>query len=229
MMFIDSTNAPGPKGHRTRGLGRAAVGFAACALVLVAAIATPAAADSRTATRMRARPVELTVLSPHNRERAGQDGAGFVIDLSLTARNRRANTLLSPEAGYKPSFNNATAASFHAGPNEATPGLVVMLSTTPDIPGTPLLGSRTNLAGLFQVNGVTEQRGLIQIRNAWHIGRTGFGSGRATLTAYAIVGTAPAVVPKTPAAGGLLLISNVVKVPFTIDTPMTMPSAGPVR
>ena len=76
---------------------------------------------------------------------------------------------------------------------------------------------------------MSEQRGLIQIRNAWHIGRTGFGSGRATLTAYAIVGTAPAVVAKTPAAGGMLLISNIVKVPFTIDTPMTAPSSGPAR
>jgi len=228
MVFIDHTNAPVPNGHRTRGLGRAAVGFAACALVLAATVA-PAIAASHSKTPVPDKPVKLSVLSPHNGDRAGQDGAGFIVDLSLTARDRRANTLLSPEAGYKPFFNNPTAASFHAGPNEAAPGLVVMLSTTPNIPGTPLLGPRTNLAGLFQVNGVTAQRGLIQIRNAWHIGRVGFGSGRATLTAYAIVGTAPALVPKTPAAGGLLLISNVAKVPFTIDTPMTAPSSGPAR
>jgi hypothetical protein len=205
-----------------------AVGLATLVLVLAATVA-PAAAASHSGTRVQDRPVRLSVLSPHNGDRAGRDGAGFVVDLSLTARNRRANTLLSPEAGYKPFFDNPTAASFHAGPSDAAPGLVVMLSTTPDIPGTPLQGSRTNLAGLFRVNGVAAPRGLIQIRNAWHVGRVGFGSGRATLTAYAIVGTAPGVVPKTPAAGGLLLISNVVKVPFTIDTPTTMPSSGPAR
>jgi hypothetical protein len=228
MVFIDHTDAPVPNGHRTRGRGGAAVGFAACALALAAMLA-PAAGASRAATHVRVKPVKLIVLSPHNGDRADQDGAGFVVDLSLTARNRRANTLLSPEAGYKRYFDNPTAASFHVGANEGAPGLVVMLSTTPDIPGTPLQGPRTNLAGLFQVSGVTAQRGLIQIRNAWHMGRAGFGSGRATLTAYAIVGTAPAVVARTPAAGGMLLISNVVKVPFTIDTPMTPVSSGPTR
>jgi hypothetical protein len=207
---------------------RAGFGLATCVLVLLATVA-PAAAAHGSARREQDKPVNLRVLSPRHGDRAGQDGAGFVIDLSLTARNRRANTLLSPEAGYQPSLNNPTATSFRVGPNAAAPGLVVMLSTTPNIPGTPLQGPRTNLAGLFQVNGVSEQRGLIQIRNAWHIGRTGFGSGRATLTAYAIVGTAPALVAKTPAAGGMLLISNIVKVPFTIDTPMTAPSSGPAR
>jgi hypothetical protein len=176
------------------------------------------------------KPVKLSVLSPHRGDRAGQDGAGFVVDLALIARNDRANTLLSPEAGYKPFFNNPTAPTFHTGPNEAAPGLVVMLSTTPDLSGTQFQGPRTNLAGLFQVNGVTARRGLIEIRNAWHIGRSGFGSGRAMLTAYAVVGKAPTVVPATPAAGGILPISNIVKVPFTIDEPPTsQPSSGPTR
>jgi hypothetical protein len=50
------------------------------------------------------------------------------------------------------------------------------------------------------------------------------------LTAYAIVGKAPTVVAETPAAGGMLLISNIVKVPFRIDEPPTsQPSSGPTR
>ena len=228
MTFIDQHHAAVPAGRRTRCLGRVAVGLAACVVALAAA-AVPAAAATPAAASTPVRPVRLTVLSPHRGDRAGQEGAGIVIDLALTARDGRANTLLSPEAGYKPLAGNPTEATFRAGPNDAAPGLVVMLSTTPNIPGTPLQGPRTNLAGLFRVNGVTTGRGLTRIQNAWHVGRTVFGSGRATLTAYAIVGTAPPVVPATPAAGGLLLISNVVKVPFTIDEPTTPPSSAPHR
>jgi predicted lipoprotein with Yx(FWY)xxD motif len=155
------------------------------------------------------------VVSPRAGDRAGEDGAGFVIDLALTARNKRANTLLAPEAGYKPFFNNPTAPTFRPGPDEGAPGLVVMLSTTPNMPGTPFQGRRTNLAGLFQINGVSAHRGLIQIRNTWQIGKAGFGSGPSTLTAFAIVGTAPTVVPD----GGMLPISNTVTVHFNITAP----------
>ena len=208
---------------------RAAIGLVTCVLVLAATVA-PAAAAGRATADGRAKPVKLSVLSPHRGDRAGQDGAGFVVDLALVARNDRANTLLSTEAGYKPLFNNPTAPTFHTGANEAAPGLVVMLSTTPNLPGTQFQGPRTNLAGLFQLNGVTAQHGLTEIRNAWHVGRAGFGAGRATLTAYAVVGKAPTVVAETPAAGGMLLISTIVKVPFRIDEPtISRPSSDSTR
>ena len=104
-------------------------------------------------------PVELSVFSPRAGDSAGRDGAGFVVDVSLTARTKAANRLLSSEAGYKPFFNNPTAPTFQPGANGGAPGLVVMLSTTPTTPGTPFQGPGTNLAGLFQINGVGTREG----------------------------------------------------------------------
>jgi predicted lipoprotein with Yx(FWY)xxD motif len=100
----------------------------------------------------------------------------------------------------------------------------VLLSTTPNTPGTPFQGPNTNLAGLFQINGVgTVKGGLAQTWNTWQIGRAGFGSGPSMLTAFVVKGTAPAVVPDT----GLELISNVVKVPFTITSPAGAAAPAP--
>ena len=55
---------------------------------------------------------------------------------------------------YKPAFIDPNSAAFHPGANAAAPGLVVLLSTTPTIAGTPLHGANTNLAGVFQINDV---------------------------------------------------------------------------
>src|SRR4029077_12917109 len=131
--------------------------LAATALIALAAGASPAAAAST--PKPAPMPVKLSVFSPGARDTAGKDGAGFVVDLSLTARNRAANGLLSPEAGYKPFFNNPTAPTFAPGVDAGAPGLVVTLSTTPNTPGTPFQGPNTNLAGLFQINGVGTVKG----------------------------------------------------------------------
>jgi hypothetical protein len=195
----------------------------AFALAAIAATTSPAVA-STSSTSASGKPVQLAVASPRNGELAGRAGAGFVVDLSLTARNRSANTLLAPESGYKPFFNNPTAPTFHAGPNAGAPGLVVMLSTTPDTPGTPFRGPRTNLAGLFQINGVSAKRGLIQIRDTWQIGKAGFGSGPSTLTAFAVPGTAPDVVPDS-----MVAISNTVTVHFNITAPVMDAAATPAN
>ena len=40
----------------------------------------------------------LSVFSPGAGEQAGREGAGFVVDLALTARNKSGNALLSPDA-----------------------------------------------------------------------------------------------------------------------------------
>ena len=98
---------------------------------------------------------------------------------------------------------------------------MVLLSTTPDMPGTPFHGPNTNLAGLFQINGVGSVRGgLTQTWNTWQVGKAGFGSGPSVLTAYVVRGTAPTVVPTS----GLDVISNTVKVPFTITAPAPVPT-----
>ena len=57
-------------------------------------------------------------------------GSGFVIDLSLTARNKASNGFVSPEAGYKPLFNNPTSPTFQPGADGGAPG--VLLGLFPD-------------------------------------------------------------------------------------------------
>src|SRR5262249_45815237 len=103
--------------------------------------------------------------------------------------------------------------TFHPGPNAAAPGLVVLLSTTPTVAGTPLQGPNTNLAGVFQVNDVTNVKGLIRTFNSWIVTSPGFfGKGKqATLTVFAVDGTAPALVN-----GSEKPISNVVRETFNI-------------
>jgi predicted lipoprotein with Yx(FWY)xxD motif len=158
-------------------------------------------------------PLQAVVLSPSAGDVAGAGGA-FNVDVSLHARTKAANPLLSAAAGYEPFFNDPSADTFHPGPDIGAPGLVVMLSTTPTIDGTPLQGPNTNLAGVFQLNTVVRSKGLNQTLNTWQVSVPGFfGTNKqAVLTVFAVGGTAPAVVPAT----GIDPISNVAKVPFTI-------------
>jgi predicted lipoprotein with Yx(FWY)xxD motif len=204
--------------------GRALLAALGLAATLMLATGASAAYGQPREQKRAPQPIELSVFSPGANDVAGKDGSGFVIDLALTARNKASNSLLSPEAGYKPLFNNPTSPTFQPGSNGGAPGLVVLLSTTPDTPGTPFHGPTTNLAGLFQINGVGAVRGgLTQTWNTWQIGKAGFGSGPSVLTAYVVKGVAPAVVP----ASGLEVLSNKVKVPFTITTPAASAPAAP--
>src|SRR5215831_1686174 len=154
-------------------------------------------------------PLKLSVISPQAGDSAGSGGT-FTVDLSLQARNAQANALLS---GYKSAFIDPNSAAFHPGTNAAAPGLVVLLSTTPSIAGTPLHGAKTNLAGVFQINDVARLSGLRHTFHSWIVTSPGFfgKNVRATLTAYAVSGTAPAVV-----TGSEKPISNVVRETFTI-------------
>jgi predicted lipoprotein with Yx(FWY)xxD motif len=156
-----------------------------------------------------AAPVQLSVISPQAGGSAGSGGT-FTVDLSLQARNAQGNALLS---SYKPAFIDPNSAAFHPGMNAAAPGLVVLLSTTPTIANTPLKGANTNLAGVFQINDVSQASGLRHTFHSWIVTSPGFfgKNVRATLTAYAVSGAAPAV-----ATGNEKPISNVVRESFTI-------------
>jgi predicted lipoprotein with Yx(FWY)xxD motif len=168
---------------------------------------------SASQSRSSSKPLQLSVLTPNAGARAGAGGS-FNVDLMLQARTKQADPLLSAANGYKPLFNDPSGPTF--GPGQAdpgAPGLVVLLSSTPTIPGKPLQGPNTNLAGVFQLNTVAKVAGLRQTWNAWQVTSPGFfGTGPVTLTAYAVTGTAPGRVTR-PGAGA---ISNVVRVPFTI-------------
>jgi len=154
-------------------------------------------------------PLKASVISPAPGASAGVGGT-FSVDLSLEARTPQANSLL---AGYTAAFNDPNAPSFHPGPDAAAPGLVVLLSTTPTIAGTPLQGPNTNLAGVFQINDIATTNGKTSTFNSWIVTVPGFfgKATTATLTVYAVDGTAPAVV-----TGNEQPISNVVRENFTI-------------
>jgi len=154
-------------------------------------------------------PLKASVISPGPGDSAGVGGT-FSVDLSLEATTTQANSLL---AGYTSAFNDPHAPTFHPGPDAAAPGLVVLLSTTPTIAGTPLQGANTNLAGVFQINDIAKTSGRIRTFNSWIVSVPGFfgKATQATLTVYAVAGTAPAVV-----TGNEKPISNVVRENFTI-------------
>ncbi len=155
-------------------------------------------------------PVKVTVFSPGDGDHSGTGGAGLIVDLAIDATSAAGNSILSSANGYHPFFNDPSSTTFHPGPDPGAPGLVVLLSTTPDNPGTPFQGPNTNLAGLFQLNGVANVGGLAETWNTWLVGKPLFGTGRTTLTAYLVKGTAPAVVSNTKP------VSNAVVVPFAI-------------
>ena len=154
-------------------------------------------------------PLKASVISPGPGDSAGKGGT-FTVDLSLEARTAQANSLL---ARYTPGFTDPSSPSFHPGPDAAAPGLVVLLSTTPTIAGTPLQGPNTNLAGVFQINDIAKTNGRIRTFNSWIVTAPGFfgKATTATLTVFAVDGTAPALV-----TGNEKPISNVVRENFTI-------------
>jgi predicted lipoprotein with Yx(FWY)xxD motif len=154
-------------------------------------------------------PLKASILFPGPGERAGVGGT-FSVDLSLEATTAQANSHL---AGYTAAFNDPTKPTFHPGPNAAAPGLVVLLSTTPSIAGTPLQGPNTNLAGVFQINDIVRNKGRIKTFNSWIVAVPGFfgKATTATLTVYAVDGIAPAVV-----TGSEQPVSNIVRENFTI-------------
>lgn len=79
------------------------------------------------------------------------------------------------------------APDFHSGPDPGAPSLVVLLSSTPTMPGTPFMGPRTNLAGLFQISGVANFAGKAETWNTWQPGKALFGlDRRVKLTVYTV-------------------------------------------
>jgi len=210
-----------PQGRISR-LGRVKVALGAAAILSLSAVsAVVAGADASgpatgSAYSGAQRPVKALVETPAPGEKVA---SGFSFNVELDAKNAKGNRLLS---GYKTQFVDPTGPdgnpnpAFHPGSSANAPGLVVMLSTTPKVAGTPLVGPRTNLANVFQINSVTRADGLINTWNDWQVTSPGFFGKHtsATLKVYAVKGQAPDAVP----AGGLTPISNVVKQTFHIGS-----------
>jgi hypothetical protein len=190
------------------------MGATAIAALPVAAGASDSHSVQRAFQAQGNEPVEVSVVTPSSIE---STSSSFNVDVQLQARNSRGNDVLS---GYKSVFVDPTGPdgkdnpAFHPGASPNAPGLVVTLSTTPKMDGTPLAGPRTNLANVFQINAVAKANRLTQSHNDWQVTSPGFfgRNTQATLKVYVVRGKAPDVVP----AGGLTPASNVVTRTFRI-------------
>ncbi len=155
----------------------------------------------------------------------GVAGIGWLIDIDLSALTAANSLDLAPPA-FIPAFRNGAGTPFSSihspGVNPAAPGLVVLLSSSPNNNAT-LFGPLSNLAGLFEVNApAVSQAGVAQFRLVWYIGATAFGEGvNSTLTVFVVSGTAPALLTTPPdAVPGR--ISNIASTNFSISGPVSL-------
>lgn len=122
------------------------------------------------------------MFSPGDGEHSGTGGAGFIVDLAVDASRARGNSILSAANGYHPFFNDPSSTTFHLGPDPGDPGLVVLLSTTPDNPGTPFQGPTPTWPGSSSST-VSPTSAVWPRVDARLVGKPLFGTGRSTLAA----------------------------------------------
>jgi len=194
-----------------RGRSRAAVLSLAAIGIVAGATTTAASAHDRSDDdhHRHSMPVHVDVLTPSRNGVAGAGGA-FNVDVRLSARHDE-NGPLSGAAGYMPFLNLPPADTFGPGlPDPGAPGLVVLLSNTPDAAG----GPNANLAGVFQLNAVEQAHGRDLVFNDWEVGSPGFFGVNvdAVLTVFVVDGTAPGIVDMSTVDP----ISNVVQIPFHV-------------
>ena len=154
--------------------------------------------------------VSVTVNAPGAGDIDGIKGFNFIVDLTIDVLSEASNGLIP----FKPLYQDASSSTFGPGPNAAFPGLVVLQNTTAK--KGPLMGPNTNLAGLFQLNGVASTDGLNEYNSYWDAGAAAFGIGPTELVVYYVKGKAGKTASFTPGASDGL-VSNVVNIPFTIS------------
>jgi hypothetical protein len=184
------------------------------------------------------KPVKVEVLSPEPGHNAGIAGTGWFVDMevgfkhaSLASTGFNGLQLTGP-AGHA---NIAPAPGlFGTGHDDKMPGLVVLTSTT----STTLAGFSgpgTNLAGLFNLTGVTNRTpDETELWDTWLVGAPVAGAGVDTVVTVAVVkdlnhdgiyNDAPDVVKDLNGDGrvdyrdlmALGVASNIVRVPFHIS------------
>lgn len=160
------------------------------------------------------RNVDIEILAPENGDNAGLAGAGWFVDLeldfedtSLAATGFTGLQLTGPAA-----HNNVAPfpGAFAPGQDDRMPGLVVLTSTTnATLPG--FSGPGTNLAGLFNLSGVTDRsEGDTELWDTWIVGAPIAGTNVETTVTVAMIADlnkdgiyndAPAVVPDATGDG----------------------------
>lgn len=154
--------------------------------------------------------INITINAPGTGDIDGVMGLNFIIDATLQATSAAYDT----DIPFKPLYQDSNSSTFGPGKNAAFPGLVVLQNTT--VNKGVLVGPNTNLAGLFQLNGVAKSGDLSQYNTIWIAGAAAFGIGPSEITMYYVNGTAGKTMPVNPGASDGL-ISNVATVAFTIS------------
>jgi hypothetical protein len=184
------------------------------------------------------RPVDVTVFAPQDGDSAGIAGAGWFVDLEVdfpptSLRSTGFNGLQLTGPGGHSNIPPAPGA-FGTGHDDKLPGLVVLTSTTnATSPG--FSGPGTNLAGLFNLTGVTNRTPEeIELWDTWLVGAPIAGSNVDSLLTVAVIDDldhdgvfddAPDVVEDTNGDGrvdardlkAIGVASNIVRVPFHIS------------
>ncbi|MBI1757856.1 MAG: hypothetical protein HYR62_01280 [Actinobacteria bacterium] len=182
--------------HGARGPIAVAAAVAATALLATALPAAGAANASGEDTSDTAdlhaprHPVSVEVFAPGNRDNAGDEGAGWFVDLAVSypgspaAAGFTARQLTGP-AGH----NNIppSPGTFSPGKDDRLPGLVVLTSTT-TAARTGFSGPGTNLANLFNVTGITDRSATsTEIWDTWIVGADIAGRDVDTVLTVAVV------------------------------------------
>jgi hypothetical protein len=171
-------------------LRKAATALTASAALAGGLFLGPSAAEARQAGT-HGKPVDITVFAPEEGSNAGLAGTGWFVDMEVDFNHTRLartgfNGLqLTGPAGH----NNIPPApgAFGTGHDDKLPGLVVLTSTTTDkLPG--FSGPGTNLAGLFNLTGVTNRTPQeTELWDTWLVGAPVAGSGVDTVLTVAVV------------------------------------------
>lgn len=170
-------------------------------------------------------PLEVTIFSPDSKTVAGTGGARWVIDFAVALKDQ---TVSYPAvAGTVPFVSSPVANNtlFKLGPDPVALGLVVLSNTTRSNgtgpQGTVYKGPLTNLAGVFQLNAITNtnpQGGILETWYDWYVGGPSFGFGVASkLTIYVMNETAPTYISAIPTAGDPGILSNIATVDFRVS------------
>jgi hypothetical protein len=186
----------------------------------------------------RDEPVDVRVLSPRPGSDVGISGNGWFIDLVIdfAATDLAATGFTGLQLTGPGGHNNIPPApgAFGTGDDDRLPGLVVLTSTTSSVlPG--FSGPGTNLAGLFNLTGVTDRTDEgTELSDTWLVGAPVAGSGVDSVLTVAVVDDldrngvyddAPDVVADANGDGrvdrrdlqALGVASDVVRVPFHVS------------
>jgi hypothetical protein len=205
---------------------------------VTAAASASTSSGSSTGASQRAKPVRIEVFAPERGANAGAAGFGWFVDMEVDFLGMNLHQAgfsglqLTGPAGHNnvPPFPGL----FSTGQDDRMPGLVVLTSTTNNtLPG--FSGPGTNLAGLFNLTGITNRDSKeTELWDTWIVGAPIAGQDVDTTLTVAVIddlnhdgvfNDAPNVVPdlnhdgRIDAADLKLLgvASNIVTVPFRIN------------